>query len=99
MSLPNPHRNSGFLGPALIGACLAVVLSIPIAAYVAAFIGDTYNTRALLYLSMLSWISIGSITLFFKTRRAESHHITVKRAFLWTLSVWCWPLLILASKH
>lgn len=100
MSLPNPRRNGGdFFGPALVGTCLAVVISVPLAAFAAAAFGDDYDTRALVYTAILAWVSSGGVVLFLKTRRSESQRMTPGRILLWTLSVWFWPLLLLASRR
>ncbi len=91
------NKNS-FFGPALIGACLAVVMSVPAAAYLGAAFGDTYNMRVLIYCGLLLWSIIGAISIFLSTYAAEDHKLSLSRVFLWFVSVWLWPLLILASQ-
>lgn len=87
-----------FFGPALIGACLAVVLSVPAAAFVAAAVGDTYEVRATVYGLFLGWAFIGAICIFIRTFRAERKPVTIGRIALWFASVWLWPLLLLLPK-
>ena len=100
MSLQNPRRSGGdFFGPALAGTCLAVVISVPLAAFAAAAFGVDYDTRVLIYGGFLAWVCAGGVSLFMKTRRAENQRMTPGRILLWTLSVWCWPLLLLASRR
>ena len=87
-----------FFGPALVGACLAVVLSVPAAAYTAAWIGDTYTKRALIYSAFLLWAFCGAAVIFAKTFRQEIKPLSLGRIFLWFASAWLWPLLLLARK-
>ena len=93
---PNPERGT-FFGPALIGACLGIILSIPIAAYCAAWLGDTYHRRALIYCAFLLWCVVGAIIVFRKTYRAEKQRLSLIKIIQWCLSLWLWPLLILGS--
>ena len=96
----HPPKNTGgqFFGPALVGACLAVVLSVPAAAFVAASIGDSYEMRALIYSIFLLWALIGAITIFAKTYRYETKRLTPSRILLWFVSTWVWPLLLIKRK-
>lgn len=93
MSLPN--QKPSFLGNALIGACCAIFSSVPLSAYIASFIGDTYHTRVIVYGLILLWIIAGAMTIFFKTYKSEKSSISFKFILLWFFSVWLWPLLIL----
>lgn len=94
-----PNKKKGeFFGPALVGACLAVVLSVPTAAIVAAWLGDTYEKRALVYCIFLLWALVGAILIFAKTYRYESKQITLFRVLLWLASAWLWPLLLLRRR-
>ena len=59
MSFQGPHNQPNqFFGPALAGACIAVVLSVPAAALTAAVFGSTYKIRALIYCTFLLWAVI-----------------------------------------
>lgn len=100
--MPQQPKKSGpsgqFFGPALVGACLAVVLSVPAAAYTAAWIGDTYTKRALIYSAFLLWAFCGAAVIFAKTFRQEIKPLSLGRIFLWFASAWLWPLLLLARE-
>ena len=72
MSFQGPHNQPNqFFGPALAGACIAVVLSVPAAALTAAVFGSTYKIRALIYCTFLLWAVIGAILVYLKTWKAE----------------------------
>lgn len=92
MSLQNKNQ---FFGPSLIGACLAVIASIPVAAYLAAILGDTYNVRVAVYCSLLLWAVIGAVSIFLVTQKSEQKPISISRILLWFVSAWLWPLLII----
>ena len=84
--MPNTQNNRPFLGNALIGACLAVFTSVPLSAYFASFLGDSYTTRVLIYGVTLLWVISGAITIFFKTYKSEGSKISIRFIFLWFLS-------------
>ncbi len=92
MSLKNTEPS--FFGNALIGACCAIGTSVPVSAYLAAFIGDSYQVRVIVYGLILLWVISGAITIFFKTYRAETRGISIRFIVLWFFSVWLWPLLL-----
>lgn len=94
---PGSPRHDSFFGPALAGVCIAVVLSVPAAAFTARFFGDTYSTRAAVYCGFLLWVVCGAAAVFLKTWRAEQGGLTPGRIVLWFVSVWLWPLLLAAS--
>lgn len=94
MSLPT-KRNT-FFGAALLGACLAVVASVPAAAFLAAAFGDTYNTRVLIYAGLLLWAVVGAISIFVLTKDAEDKPMAIGQILLWFVSAWLWPLLVAA---
>ncbi len=96
MSLPT--KKNQYFGAALLGACLAVVTSVPAAAFLAAFFGDTYNMRVLIYGGLLLWAVVGAITIFLLTKDAQGKPMSVPQIALWFLSAWLWPLLLAAHK-
>lgn len=96
MSLGN--NEPSFFGNALIGACCAIGTSVPISAYLAAFIGDTYFVRVIVYGLILLWVISGAITIFFKTYRSETKKLSLRFMILWFLSVWLWPLLLIFGQ-
>ena len=63
MSLQN--NSPSYLGNALIGACCAILLSVPTSACLASFLGDTYLVRVWVYSGFLLWVIAGAMTIFF----------------------------------
>ncbi len=99
MSLQHPRDGKpSFFGPALVGACTGVILSVPIAALTAAALGSTYETRALVYTCFLLWVVVGAITIFAKTYKAPQQPLSIKMTLIWCISLWLWPLLFLPIK-
>ena len=96
MSLPNTQQP--YLGNALIGACLAILSSVPVSAYIGSLLGNTYLTRVLIYGLILLWIISGAICIFFKTYKNEHKKLSLKFVMLWFVSVWFWPLLIITNR-
>lgn len=88
-----------FFGNALIGACCAIGTSVPISAYIADFLGNTYLVRVFVYGLILLWVICGAIAIFFKTYKAERKKLSIKFIALWFLSVWLWPLLLFLGKN
>ena len=70
----------------LVGAAIAVLIALPIAAWVGSFIGDSYTARATAYILILAWSVLGAGILCF---------ITAVSLILWIISVWVWPILLL----
>ncbi|MBO7173450.1 MAG: hypothetical protein J6V64_03855 [Burkholderiaceae bacterium] len=89
------NNKPSFLGNALIGACCAILLSVPLSAYIASFLGDTYQIRVWVYGGFLLWAIAGAMTIFFRTYKGENSHLSIRFILLWFVSVWLWPLLIL----
>ena len=87
-----------FLGNALIGACVAILLSVPASAFLASFLGDTYLIRVCVYCGFLVWVIAGAVTIFFRTYKGEKNHLSIRFIILWFFSVWLWPLLIIFAK-
>ena len=48
----------------LAGIALGMVCSVPIAAYLASWFGDTYNTRVWIYGGLLLWCIFGAVYVF-----------------------------------
>jgi uncharacterized membrane protein YeaQ/YmgE (transglycosylase-associated protein family) len=88
---------------ALLGVGLAVLLSVPLAALIGAFVGDwmggTYAWRAGLYSVLLLYVVVGAVVLFAKVARHETRPLSGRRVGLWLLSLWLWPGLLLAAAN
>lgn len=95
MSLP-PSRTPGLRIGALISASLSVLLSLVVAAFVGSSVGDDYETRAFVYVSLLLWSVVGACVLLYLTRNAESR-FSWGKLLLWTVSCWLWPLMVAAA--
>ena len=91
-------ENKTFFGNALIGACLAILTSVPVSAYIAGFIGDDYQTRVLIYGGFLLWVISGAICIFFRTYKGEKNSLSLRFVILWFFSVWLWPILLWVTK-
>ncbi len=91
-------NESPFFGNALIGACCAIAASVPVSAYVASFIGDSYEVRVMVYGAILLWVISGAITIFFKTYKSEKKRLSLRFILLWFASVWLWPLLVFLGQ-
>lgn len=89
------QSNKPFVGPALVGACLAVVTSVPVAAFLGSAAGDTYQMRALIYCGLLLWSVVGAVSIFCITYRSEKRQsLSAGYILLWFASAWLWPLLV-----
>lgn len=89
------HTPGPFFGSALAGACSAVVLSVPVAAWTARLLGDSYESRVTVYGCFLLWVIAGAVSVFIRTRKVERDGLTAGGILLWFASVWLWPLLLL----
>jgi uncharacterized membrane protein YeaQ/YmgE (transglycosylase-associated protein family) len=87
---------------ALLGVGVAVLLSVPLAALIGAFVGDwiggTYAWRAGLYSVLLLYVVVGAGVLFAKVARHETRPLSGGRVALWLASLWLWPGLLLAAR-
>jgi hypothetical protein len=96
-SNPDPLQR---LRHALAGVSLAVLLSVPLAALVARWLGDafgnTYALRAGIYGGLLLYVIVGAVVLFAKVARHETRSLSVPRLGLWLASLWLWPALLAA---
>lgn len=92
--------NGPHLTPQLLGSLIGVVSAVPAAAYSAAWLGDDYNTRALIYGLMLLWVVVGAAAIYIVTRRADPRNrLTLMRTALWCMSLWLWPVLVFLARH
>ncbi|MDQ3214581.1 MAG: hypothetical protein M3P99_00655 [Pseudomonadota bacterium] len=79
-------------GAPLAGVLIALVLSVLVAAMVAAQIGDDYQTRVWVYAGFVLWVVIGAAVIFMLAHRSEAAPLSVSRVLLWTASIWLWPV-------
>ncbi len=76
-----------------------MICSIPVAAYLASFLGDTYQVRVTVYCSILLWCVIGAFVVFRLMSQAKDQPLNLRHILLWVLSLWLWPLLWLTQKR
>ena len=91
-------KKPSFFGSALAGACLAVIASVPLTAYLGAAFGDTYNARVAIYGGFLLWVLIGAVAVFMITRTSDKP-LSAKGVLLWFVSTWLWPIPVLMAKR
>ena len=87
---------------ALLGVGLALLLAVLTAALAGAWLGDllagTYGARVAAYGALLLYVVVGAGVLFAKVARHETRPVSAGRVFLWWLSLWAWPALLLAGR-
>jgi predicted MFS family arabinose efflux permease len=87
---------------AILGVAVALLLSVPVAALLGAWLGDamggTYGWRAGVYSVLLLYVVVGAGVLFAKVARHETRPLSTQRIALWFVSLWLWPGLLLASS-
>jgi hypothetical protein len=92
------HENDPLwrLRHALVGVGLALLLSVFIAAFAGAFlgdviVGDSYGARVGFYSALLLYVVVGAGMLFAKVARHETRPVSAGRLALWVASLWLWP--------
>lgn len=87
---------------ALAGVGLALLMSVFIAALAGSWLGnlfgDSYGLRVSIYAGLLLYAVAGAVVLFTKVALHETRPLSLRRLGLWTLSLWLWPLLLLAGR-
>jgi hypothetical protein len=87
---------------ALAGVGLALLLSVFVAAFAGAALGDWfgggYGTRVALYGGLLVYVLTGAVVLFVQVAQHETAPVSFARVARWFASLWLWPLLWAASK-
>jgi hypothetical protein len=87
---------------ALAGVGLALLLSVFVAAFAGAALGDLfgggYGTRVALYAALLVYVLTGAVVLFVKVAQHETAPLSFARVARWFASLWLWPLLWAASR-
>ncbi len=87
---------------ALAGVGLALLLSVLVAAFAGAALGDLvgggYGTRVALYGGLLVYVLTGAVVLFVKVAQHETAPLSFARVARWFASLWLWPLLWAAGR-
>ncbi len=88
---------------ALAGVALALVLAVLSAAWAGRTLGDlfgdSYGTRVAIYAALLLYVVVGAGLLFVKVAQHETQPLSAGRVLRWFLSLWTWPLLLLAQAR
>ncbi|CAD5370545.1 conserved membrane hypothetical protein [Rubrivivax sp. A210] len=88
---------------ALAGVGLALLLSVPAAAFAGRWVGDAlgtgYGGRVAVYAALLVYLVVGAGVLFAKVARHETRPLSAGRVALWLASLWLWPVLLLARRR
>ncbi len=83
---------------ALLGISLALAVSVPLAAWLGAFIADcfadSYSARVACFAALLAYVLAGAVMLFVKVAQYETRALSARRFGLWMASLWTWPLLL-----
>jgi putative Ca2+/H+ antiporter (TMEM165/GDT1 family) len=86
-----------FLGP-LAAVLIALAISVFIAAMIGGAMPFEYTGRALVYLGVLLYVIVGAVVMFRVAAAGESQGLSFDRVGKWVLSIWFWPLLLLARR-
>lgn len=89
---------------AITGVVLALLLAVLTAALAGAWLGDllttpSYGARVAAYGALLLYVVVGAGVLFAKLARHETRPVSAQRVFLWWLSLWLWPVLLLLAAR
>ncbi len=77
---------------------LALVISLILAAVIGGSLPLDYTGRATVYLVLLVYAIVGAFGVFKMVAKAEQS-FTPARIVKWTVSLWAWPLLLLARRR
>lgn len=96
-----PTQNpSPLLPPVLAGICLGMVCSVPVAALLASWVGDTYQSRVLVYGCTLLWCIVGAFTVYFTSTRVRFQTgwnlFTIVR---FCVMLWIWPVVWIITRN
>ncbi len=50
-------------------------------------------------LALLLYVVVGAVVLFVKVARHETRPVSAGRVLTWFLSLWLWPVLLLAARR
>jgi hypothetical protein len=94
----HPEDPLAELGPALACALIAQVVSVLLAAVLAAQVPAGYRVRSWVFLAALLWSVAGTVLLLIRTtggtRSSDARQIRLGRIALWLVSSWVWPILV-----
>jgi hypothetical protein len=79
-------------GKPLAAVLIAVLISVPIAAFIGGSLPFEYTGRALSYLGLVLYVIAGAFVVFRLVAEGEQS-LAPGRVLKWTVSLWLWPLL------
>lgn len=87
---------------ALAGVALALLAALLAAALAGRWLGDAlggdYGLRVGIYLALLVYVVVGAVLLFTRVAQHETRALSGGRVLRWFVSLWLWPLLLLAGR-
>jgi hypothetical protein len=90
------------LGQALACALIAQILSVLLAALLAAQVPGGYRVRSWVFLAGLLWSVVGTVLLLIRTAAGADGRgergIRLSRIALWLVSAWVWPVLVRSKR-
>lgn len=94
----NPNDPLTKYGPAMVAVLIAVVISVFIAAMIGGALPFDYQGRAWTYVGLLAYIVAGAVVVFRMTYQGERQPLSPARIVKWVVSLWLWPVLLLARR-
>lgn len=82
----------------LLGVLAATFINVLIAAMIGGALPFEYSGRAWSYAGLVLYVIVGAVLIFRLTAEAE-RDFSPARVGKWALSIWLWPLLLLASRR
>jgi putative Ca2+/H+ antiporter (TMEM165/GDT1 family) len=82
----------------LLGVLAATFINVLIAAMIGGALPFEYSGRAWSYTALVLYVIVGAVMIFRLTAEAE-RDFSPARVVKWALSIWLWPLLLLASRR
>ncbi len=82
----------------LLGVLAATFINVLIAAMIGGALPFEYSGRAWSYTALVLYVIVGAVMIFRLTAEAE-RDFSPARVIKWALSIWLWPVLLLASRR
>ena len=82
----------------LAGVLAATFINVFIAALIGGALPFEYSGRAWSYTALVLYVIVGAVTVFRLTAEGE-REFSLARVAKWVLSIWLWPLLLIASRR
>jgi putative Ca2+/H+ antiporter (TMEM165/GDT1 family) len=96
--MPNDNDPLIRLMRPLLGVLAATFINVLIAAMIGGALPFEYSGRAWSYTALVLYVIVGAVMIFRLTAEAE-RDFSPARVVKWALSIWLWPLLLLASRR